>query len=96
MSSAYRIPACKPQAVVDVTGAGNAFLGGFAYGLKRHPYNSKVSQLETAALCGTVAASFAIEQVGVPKVEEYSTGETWNGDVVEERYIRHVTEYLGR
>ena len=99
----FTVPACEPRKVVDVTGAGNAFLGGFAYGLFRYPYDHrKLGQLETAALCGTVAASFAIEQVGMPKLEylahsekKPSVGsETWNGEVVEERYMRHVTMYL--
>lgn len=99
-----RIPACKPKTgVVDVTGAGNAFLGGFAYGLFRNPISSDVTQLETAALCGTVAASFAIEQVGMPKLlgggvlGQMGKGgqrvEIWNDDFPMERYLKHATEY---
>ncbi|ORX40849.1 Ribokinase-like protein [Kockovaella imperatae] len=46
--------------VRDVTGAGNAFLGGYTAGLSltNDPYR--------AALYGTVAASFVVQQLGVP------------------------------
>ncbi|CAF9931381.1 MAG: Ribosome bioproteinsis protein [Heterodermia speciosa] len=46
--------------IVDPTGAGNAYLGGFAIGLLGS------SDLVTAAKYGTVAASFALEQIGLP------------------------------
>jgi len=46
--------------VVDPTGGGNTFLGGLAVALARG------KSLEEAAAWGAVAASFAIEQVGVP------------------------------
>ncbi|KAI4238347.1 MAG: hypothetical protein LQ349_001155 [Xanthoria aureola] len=78
--------------VVDPTGGGNAFLGGFAIGL-RHP--EQVSMREAAAY-GTIAASFAIEQVGVPTLGlSQSGGETWNGVSVEGRlreYIRRISD----
>lgn len=66
--------------VIDTTGAGNAFLGGFAIGL-----------LETgspilAAHYGTVASSFMVEQVGLPRsTNDQNVGEKWNGVVVRER-----------
>ena len=66
--------------VVDPTGGGNGFLGGLAIALARG------KSLEEAAAWGSVAASFAIEQVGMPipgKDEEER--ETWNGVVVQER-----------
>ena len=98
-SHATRIPAYKIKDVVDVTGAGNAFLGGFAYGMYRVPLSSKITQLETAAICGTVAASFAIEQVGMPKLKHEvlnGTGytETWNDARPLDRYMEHATNYL--
>ena len=56
----WRIPAVPTQ-VVDVTGAGNAYCGGFLTGaVEGLPF------LESA-LRGLVGASFAIEQVGVPE-----------------------------
>ncbi|OQO01137.1 hypothetical protein B0A48_13380 [Cryoendolithus antarcticus] len=48
--------------IVDPTGAGNAFLGGFAMGwLETHDF-------VRAAAYGNVAASFALEVVGLPDV----------------------------
>nr|OQO17112.1 hypothetical protein B0A51_16206 [Rachicladosporium sp. CCFEE 5018] len=46
--------------IVDPTGAGNAFLGGFAMGWL------ETKDLVRAAAYGTVAASFAVEVVGLP------------------------------
>jgi sugar/nucleoside kinase (ribokinase family) len=55
----WHIPAA-PTAVVDPTGAGNAFCGGFLAGW----VNS--GSLRRAGVCGAVAASFLVEQVGLP------------------------------
>lgn len=68
--------------VVDTTGAGNAFLGGFT--LK----HSETVNFVEAAHYGSVAASFVLEQVGVPKLDKadsLGTGERWNGDDPRER-----------
>jgi len=52
------------EKVVDPTGAGNAFLGGYIAGWLREEDTSQ-------ALCyGAVASSFAIEQIGLPSSEE--------------------------
>jgi len=83
------------EKVVDPTGAGNAFLGGFCIGL-RIPAMAHVSpvdsilncQLLIAAICGTVAASFAVEQVGMPVLSNSTIQEDqelWNNDKVWER-----------
>ncbi|KZT12947.1 Ribokinase-like protein [Laetiporus sulphureus 93-53] len=66
--------------IVDVTGAGNAFLGGLAAGL--HLADGDVYR---AALYGTVSASFIIEQEGLPQLRKITddngrTVELWNGD----------------
>ncbi|PPQ77752.1 hypothetical protein CVT25_011187 [Psilocybe cyanescens] len=61
--------------VVDVTGAGNSFLGGFAAGMI---LSGDVYQ---ATLHGTVSASFAIEREGLPLLSYTSSAvEMWNGD----------------
>ena len=78
--------------VVDPTGGGNTFLGGLAVALARG------KSIEEACAWGAVAASFAIEQVGVPRLEGLETEgeggkeERWNGEKVEDR----LTEYLAR
>jgi len=63
--------------VKDVTGAGNAFLGGFAAGL-----NLSGGDPYEAALFGTVSAGFVIEQMGSPEIAAATDErvELWNGD----------------
>lgn len=78
------LPACHQDAskVLDPTGGGNGFLGGFAVGLVR------TNDYIEAARWGSVAASFCIEQTGMPTLEA-SVGsgqpERWNGVSVFER-----------
>lgn len=67
--------------VVDTTGAGNAFLGGFSVGLQT------TEDPREAAILGSVAASFALEQIGLPKFVPASwfSEETWNDSTVSTR-----------
>ena len=53
------IPPYAPVQVVDVTGAGNAFTGGMLVG-----YCENDGDIVTAGRCGTVSASFMLEQFG--------------------------------
>ncbi|KAH6635901.1 Ribokinase-like protein [Chaetomium tenue] len=72
--------------VVDVTGAGNAFLGAFAVTF------SITSDLTEAAIAGTVAASFTIEQVGLPHRTTSLHGEDlWNGEAFATRMDQYRT-----
>jgi sugar/nucleoside kinase (ribokinase family) len=57
---AFHLPGS--DSVVDPTGAGNAFLGGAAMGYLQH------GDFEVAAMKGSVAASFAVERVGLPDI----------------------------
>jgi len=66
-----------PHHVVDVTGAGNSFLGGLGAGLK---FTQDVYE---AVLYASVSASFIVEQEGLPSVE--SEGGSWNGDFPQRR-----------
>jgi sugar/nucleoside kinase (ribokinase family) len=52
------IPACPVKEVVDVTGAGNAYCGGFIVGY------TQTGDLQQAGRYGAVSASFALEQFG--------------------------------
>lgn len=71
--------AASPK-VVDPTGAGNAFLGGYAIG-----FLQTGSTIE-AACYGTVASSFALEQIGIPALSWSRTGEElWNDTSVPSR-----------
>jgi sugar/nucleoside kinase (ribokinase family) len=68
-----QIPAARAK-VVDVTGGGNAFSGGFLAG-----YCQSGGDLETAGRYAAVAAAFAIEQYGPPAlidVEAQATART--------------------
>ncbi|KAI9745810.1 MAG: hypothetical protein M1818_000491 [Claussenomyces sp. TS43310] len=75
------------EKVVDPTGGGNAFLGGLAVGLARE------HGLEAACRWGSVAASFAIEQVGAPVLDtaDGENEEKWNGVSVQERLADYET-----
>ena len=94
---AYHLPRTKvpieareswQQRVIDPTGGGNMFLGGFCVGLLEDPPEGMTSS-ENAAFYGSVAASFAIEQVGMPKLSHGDDGaELWNGEVVEDRLLQ--------
>ena len=77
----WRIPAV-PTEIVDVTGAGDAYCGGFMVGL-----GEGLSTVE-AALRASVSASFALEQFGVPNFDEETVAEaerrlTWARERVE-------------
>jgi sugar/nucleoside kinase (ribokinase family) len=54
----YPIPACCVERIVDVTGAGNAFCGGFIVGL------ALTGDLQRAGWYGGVSASMALGQFG--------------------------------
>jgi sugar/nucleoside kinase (ribokinase family) len=71
--------------VIDPTGGGNGFLGALAVGLVRGGKAPGIQNLEEAAIWGSVSASFAIEQVGMPALETKGQEETWNGVKVEDR-----------
>ncbi|KAF8309633.1 Ribokinase-like protein [Clavulina sp. PMI_390] len=71
------------QSVVDVTGAGNAFLGGLVAGLELSS-----GDLVEACLYATVSASYTIEQKGLPILTtsgQTPANEIWNGSHPSER-----------
>ncbi|KAM0750778.1 Ribokinase-like protein [Meredithblackwellia eburnea MCA 4105] len=69
---AYHTDATK---VIDVTGAGNSFMGGLMAGLELHPDN-----LVLATQMAAVSASFIIEQYGLATLSTTTDGiELWNG-----------------
>jgi sugar/nucleoside kinase (ribokinase family) len=54
----YHVPAYPVRNLVDVTGAGNAFCGGFVYGF------SRIGNAQHAGWYGGVSASLALHQFG--------------------------------
>lgn len=68
--------------VVDATGAGNTFLGALAFAMSVRGHNV----IEASALA-SVAASFSLQQIGLPSLSEKSEGrDHWNGDTFARRY----------
>jgi sugar/nucleoside kinase (ribokinase family) len=72
------------EKVIDPTGGGNAFCGGFCVG-----WLQSEGDLVTAGIYGNISASFVIEQFGLPILENVEGQETWNGDTVEGRRARY-------
>lgn len=72
--------------IIDTTGSGNTFLG--AFGITLQASNDVVE----SAIRGTVAASFALEQVGLPKKALAGGRDTWNG----EEFTSRLQEYRSR
>ena len=70
--------------VVDPTGAGNTFLGAFTIGFLA------TRSLVEAAIYGSVGASFALEQHGLPRLGMSQAGvEVWNNEQVETRLLAY-------
>lgn len=65
--------------VVDPTGAGNAFLGGYIAGWQQ------TCDIHKAMWYGHVAASFALEQIGLPRHDSKNGEALWNGVTVADR-----------
>jgi len=61
--AAWHIPAVPPKAIVDVTGAGNAYCGGMTVAL------AGGLPIVEASLRAAVSASFALEQFGPPHID---------------------------
>ncbi|KAL1637036.1 hypothetical protein SLS58_009476 [Diplodia intermedia] len=84
--------------VVDTTGAGNAFLGAFAVAFhassRRGGGGEGGDDVREAAVRGSVAASFALEQVGLPEKGTTAVDgrELWNG----EEFAWRLREYRRR
>jgi sugar/nucleoside kinase (ribokinase family) len=76
------------EKVIDPTGGGNGFLGGLAMGMVRGSASSWVENLYEAAIWGSISASFAIEQVGMPVLSHSPNGERWNGIRVEDKLVQ--------
>ncbi|KAI8614550.1 Ribokinase-like protein [Chytriomyces sp. MP71] len=75
--------------VVDVTGAGNSFMGGLMVGL----YQTG-GDLHAAAEYGSVSASFVVQQFGPPIFSEVDGEEKWNGDTAARRLKETIKRRL--
>ena len=77
------------EKVVDPTGGGNTFCGAFCIGWVREQRD-----LVKAAEYGNIAASFAIEQFGMPRLQYEHGAEKWNGDTLERRRTVYQAQVL--
>lgn len=75
----YHLLTQRQSAVTDVTGGGNAFLGGFVAALAQR------ASISRALAQGSVSASLAIEQLGLPTLTSDNTHELWNGQTAMDR-----------
>lgn len=74
--------------IVDTTGAGNAFLVAYAIGYL------KTKDSYQATCYESVAASFALEQTGIPRRSVSNEQELWNGKDVHEGLRLYMGELL--
>lgn len=72
--------------VVDVTGGGNLFCGGFVTGLVLSKGDWVVG-----GICGNVVSGCILEELGMPNLSQQTSEEKWNGSTTIER-IHHYTE----
>lgn len=83
----YMSPAFPIEEVVDPTGAGDSFAGGFFGYLSQHPGPISYRTLQEACIRGTVIASFTVEGFGVSSLSPLTA------EAVEDRrrYFDQVT-----
>lgn len=83
LPSYYQLGAAE---VKDPIGGGNTYLGGFTAGWK----SSK--DIVQASIYGNVAASFAIEQIGLPSCQTNDSAEICNGVGVMKRLAEYKAQ----
>ena len=79
----FSAPALPMERVVDPTGAGDAFAGGFM-GYMAHQESADLDTLRRAVIHGSVLASFTCEKFGVERLAEVGQSE------IEARYAEFV------
>jgi sugar/nucleoside kinase (ribokinase family) len=72
----FALPAYPLETVVDPTGAGDTFAGGFVGYLARHlDQTQNETVVRQATAYGTAFASFNVEEFGTERVERLTAGE---------------------
>jgi sugar/nucleoside kinase (ribokinase family) len=90
--SFFALPAYPMENVIDPTGAGDTFAGGFVGYIAAHPHEELSDELLRRAMAhGTALASFNVEEFGTERVERL-TGEEIHARVEE---LREITQFSG-
>ena len=88
----FSLPAFPLESVVDPTGAGDTFAGGFVGYIAAHADEQITDELLRRAMAhGTALASFNVEEFGTERVERL-TGEEI---VARVRELRAITQFCG-
>jgi sugar/nucleoside kinase (ribokinase family) len=88
----FALPAYPMEDVIDPTGAGDTFAGGFVGYIAAHPHEQLSEQLLRRAMAhGTALASFNVEEFGTERIERL-TGEEIHARVHE---LREITQFSG-
>jgi sugar/nucleoside kinase (ribokinase family) len=89
--SFFALPAYPLESVIDPTGAGDTFAGGFVGYIAAHPEEELSDELLRRAMAhGTALASFNVEEFGTERIERL-TGEEIAARVEELREITHFS-----
>ena len=85
----FALPAYPLEDVVDPTGAGDSFAGGFLGYLDAHPARARRATLRRAMTYGSVMASFNVEEFGTERVQRLTH------DEINERFeeFRRMTHF---
>jgi sugar/nucleoside kinase (ribokinase family) len=88
----FALPAYPLETVIDPTGAGDTFAGGFVGYIAAHPDERLSDELLRRAMAhGTALASFNVEEFGTERIERL-TGEEIAARVEE---LREITQFSG-
>jgi sugar/nucleoside kinase (ribokinase family) len=88
----FALPAYPMEDVIDPTGAGDTFAGGFVGYIAAHPHEELGDELLRSAMAhGTALASFNVEEFGTERIERL-TGEEITARVEE---LREITRFSG-
>jgi len=88
----FALPAYPMEDVIDPTGAGDTFAGGFVGYIAAHPHEELSDELLRRAMAhGTALASFNVEEFGTERIERL-TGEEITARVEE---LREITRFSG-
>jgi sugar/nucleoside kinase (ribokinase family) len=86
----FALPAFPLETVVDPTGAGDTFAGGFVGYIAAHPEQELSEELLRQAMAhGTALASFNVERFGTERIEHLSGPEI----VARVRQLREITQF---